>query len=609
MKKYYAVIKGRFGSDVYDSWDQCEAAVSGFSGARHRSFKTPENAWNWICASAEMNQAAADASMQAAVASDLSESASDDDKLADGEEDVQQPPPNDTRTNPVELSSQQLQVVEMCDNGESVFVTGSAGTGKSVLLRHIIQRLRYRYDTAVAVTASTGIAAINVGGQTLHSWAGIGLGKESVLKLFEKLQHKKWVRERWLGARVLIIDEVSMIDARLFDKLEELARLMRQSPKPFGGIQVIICGDFFQLPPVPDSLSNGQKIPAKFAFEADSWDRVIPNMMVLTQVFRQKEGDLIAMLNMMRLGQLDHLGVAIFNSLHRTIAYDDGIQPTELFPLRAQVETANTARLNALPGELMTFFATDIPGYDLHKKAVPAERASKLLDDTLAPRELKLKVGAQVMLTKNMADKSLVNGSLGTIVSFESTYDARSHDVPVAQPDDKTQDIDSVRIKVEPGSPQSRRTHSRNNSSSVHREDARESPRPALPRWPVVKFTNGEVRQITAASFESVNAIGGVEATRQQVPLILAWAMSIHKSQGQTIERVKVNLEGIFEKGQAYVAVSRATSLEGLQVVNFHPDRIMAHPRVIAWSQTIEEMHDTIPVEEEVGSDEEMYWD
>lgn len=188
----------------------------------------------------------------------------------------------------VMLSSEQRKVLDLVVDGKkSVFFTGSAGTGKSVLLREIIRVLRDRHKREtdrVAVTASTGLAACNVGGVTLHSFAGIGLGKEAVPELVRKIKRNSKAKLRWMRTKILVIDEISMVDGDLFDKLEGIARIIRNNGRPFGGIQLVITGDFFQLPPVPD---YGRI--SKFAFDAATWNTSIENTIGLTEVFRQKD--------------------------------------------------------------------------------------------------------------------------------------------------------------------------------------------------------------------------------------------------------------------------------------------------------------------------------
>lgn len=189
---------------------------------------------------------------------------------------------------PIFLSDEQKRVLELVvDHGKSVFFTGSAGTGKSVLMRAIIERLKKKHakiPECFAVTASTGLAACNIGGITLHSFSGIGLGKEDAQSLVKKIKRNAKAKMRWMKTKVLIIDEISMVDGDLFDKLDAIARTLKNNGRPFGGIQLIITGDFFQLPPVPDSGKL-----AKFAFDANTWGTAIDHTIGLTEVFRQKD--------------------------------------------------------------------------------------------------------------------------------------------------------------------------------------------------------------------------------------------------------------------------------------------------------------------------------
>ena len=210
------------------------------------------------------------------------------------------------------LSEEQKGILRaVVEDGKSVFFTGSAGTGKSVLMRQIIAKLRDKYkkeQDRVAVTASTGLAACNIEGITLHSFAGIGLGKEAAPELVKKIKRNPKLKTRWQRTKVLIIDEISMVDGDLYDKLEHIARAIRNNGRPFGGIQLVVTGDFFQLPPVPD-----QNRLAKFAFDAATWSTSIEHTILLTHVFRQKDPTFANMLNEMRLGKLTPASVKAFH--------------------------------------------------------------------------------------------------------------------------------------------------------------------------------------------------------------------------------------------------------------------------------------------------------
>ncbi|KAJ9303003.1 hypothetical protein DTO271G3_377 [Paecilomyces variotii] len=464
------------------------------------------------------------------------------------------------------LSDEQRGVLEaVVDKGKSIFFTGSAGTGKSVLMREIIKKLRDKYrrePDRVAVTASTGLAACNIEGVTLHSFAGIGLGKEAVPELVKKIKKNQKARNRWMRTKILIIDEVSMVDGDLFDKLEEIARRIRNNGRPFGGIQLVVTGDFFQLPPVPDSNRE-----AKFAFSAATWNTCIQHTILLTHVFRQKDPEFAEMLNEMRLGKITPRTIEVFKKLSRPLDFHDALEATELFPTRAEVENANSARMQRLSGDLMTFHATD------SGTVKDVQFREKLLANCMAPPVIHLKKGAQVMLIKNMED-TLVNGSLGRVVAFmdEATFDY------YRQNEDEFGDEDGALSDEEKANRARKKL-----KAYAHKE--REGAVTTGRKWPLVCFVqpDGTERHLLCQpeSWKIELPNGEIQAQRLQVPLILAWALSIHKAQGQTLQRVKVDLGRVFEKGQAYVALSRATSQAGLQVLRFEPRKVMVHPKVI----------------------------
>ncbi|SGY15331.1 BQ5605_C013g07329 [Microbotryum silenes-dioicae] len=484
------------------------------------------------------------------------------------------------------LLSPEQQIVHklVVDEGKSVFFTGSAGTGKSVLLREIIASLKRKYaatQDAVAITASTGMAACNIGGTTIHSFAGIGLGLEAPDQLVRKVQKNKTARGRWQRLKVLLIDEgrqeqacweleISMVDGDLFDKLAHIAESLRikGKGKPFGGIQLVVTGDFLQLPPVAKGVPT-------FAFEAKEWNRCIHHTVNLTQVFRQSDTRFIDMLNEMRFGTLSAKSIAIFKSLSRDPNYTDGIDPTELYPRREEVDRSNVSRLNALPGAAMEYRSEDWPSLN----AAPANvnggppyanhsSAKTILNNFMAPPKLTLKVGAQVMLIKNL-DATLVNGTIGRVVEFGFVELEKEVDLDGE---------DGSKIKME----QERKLNKLIADAAAGKVER-------LPRveW---RVPGGETysKLMTREEFKVEDVGGQKVASRKQLPLILAWAMSIHKSQGQTLPRVKVDLNKVFESGQSYVALSRATDLDGLQVLGFNESKVRAHEKVIAWSKNLE---------------------
>ncbi|KAH3666318.1 hypothetical protein OGAPHI_004507 [Ogataea philodendri] len=493
------------------------------------------------------------------------------------------------------LSTEQRKVIEMVLNErKNIFYTGSAGTGKSFLLRELIKRLKNRYGSStIAVTASTGLAATNIEGTTLNRFSGIGLGSEPVHKLVGKIRSKRAVVDRWKGTRVLIIDELSMIDSIFFDKLNEIAKQIRGNSKPFGGIQLVLTGDFFQLPPVSLSKTGA----AKFCFDAQGWKECIDETILLTKVFRQKDdSDLIEMLNALRIGHLSNEIKQRFKKLERPLTYTDGIYPTELYPTREEVDRANMDRLNSLPGRLYPFHSRDtVPPH------IPnPEFLIKQLDGLMCAKVLHLKEGAQVMYLKNdPEDPQLVNGSIGKIVCFcdmalwmlftntFKEYERTMHTDLLTM---------ASRFIGNRPSAEDEMMYSEflatNYDSRGETELAKEMIRMARNTslsdvFPVVKFSHNTMRLIEPVPFSPES---NSELAREQLPILLSWALSIHKSQGQTLKRVKVDLTKIFEKGQVYVALSRCVDTANLQIVNFDEKRIRVSDDVVRFYQNLKQI-------------------
>lgn len=425
------------------------------------------------------------------------------------------------------LTVEQRGICEVALRGESLFFTGGAGTGKSFLLKQVLQALG---STGTAVTASTALAASHLGGTTLHKWASVGRGEADVVTLARELKRRADSLYRWRNTRTLVIDEISMVDGDFFAKLEVLARAVRGNDRPFGGLQLILAGDFLQLPPVsgrgnqdrPGQGVREQQHP-RFCFEVPAWKTTITRTFELTEVFRQKGDDAFCtVLNEMRLGHLSEASVKLL--LPRLVA---GIgaghaSATRLMPLRSEVERVNQRALAALPGTLEIFEARDTGD-------------SAELDRLTSVRQvLELRVGALVLLTRTLdVRRKLVNGTQGKVKSFTG-------------------------------------------SGSL--------------RQPVVEFIDlGTEIVIAHQAFEARvgNVIVGV---RTQLPLELAWAVSVHKSQGMTLNSVEVSLDSVFEDGQAYVALSRARSLQGVYLVG-NEDSLRrsarADPRCLAFHQQL----------------------
>lgn len=477
-----------------------------------------------------------------------------------------------TSTN-IQLTTEQCNILNTVLAGTSIFFTGAAGTGKSYLLFTIIDSLRrrLRYDQ-VAVTATTGLAALNIGGSTIHRWGGLGLAKDSVSVIAAKISKRQDLRSRWQNVKVLIIDEVSMLDGDLFDKLEEIARLVRKSSKPFGGIQLVITGDFFQLPPV----SKGQ-VP-QLCFQATSWNRSIQKMSLLTQIFRQTDERLVNLLNALRRGNITKDVVEQFRMLERQVAYPDGLEPTQLYPLRRQVDEANKSRMSAIEGREFIYMSEDSGLFD-------NESTQRLLADVMMPSRLALKAGAQVILLVNLSAQ-LVNGSRGRVETF-----VNDEVWPILQNlATRWPEIISLYNTVLNDNGQiSSKTQAWFSSMDHHdREDlvkvlSRED------RLPVVRFRDQLVLvERTDQKVEGPPPGRPILATRVQIPLLPSWAMSIHKAQGQTVDRLVVDLSNTFEKGQAYVAVSRARCFDRLQVKGFSTQAVKVDSRVLQFYEKLE---------------------
>lgn len=435
--------------------------------------------------------------------------------------------------NSEDLNDEQVDASEIILEGQNTFITGSAGTGKSFLLRYLVQELREKHGAnAVAVTASTGIAAINLGGQTVHSYAGIGLstGSADNSKVINKVLKNMRAVKRWQDAKVLIIDEISMIDRPLFELLDMVARAVRRNDEPFGGIQIIVVGDFFQLPPVPNKFAKSAR---EFCFESPVWNRLgfgytdecgymhcnFVNMVTLKQVVRQSDVDFANLLNEIRIGEINNRQLDVLNScvVYKKPPPTDGIVPTKLYSINKDVDKENLDRLMELPGEVVEVSATDVwqelPSVSSLKKTIKEniERA--------IPEKIQLKVGAQVMLLRNRNNNAddqygvsysgLVNGSRGVITGFVRSSSASG----------------------------------------------------LVPR---VCFDNGQEVVIGPVEYFSRGAGGDGHLVRSQVPLKLAWAVTIHKSQGTTLSRAELMLSNTFDYGQAYVALSRVSSFDGL---------------------------------------------
>jgi ATP-dependent DNA helicase PIF1 len=415
----------------------------------------------------------------------------------------------------------QCKAIDCAKEGHSFFLTGAGGTGKSFVIKSILEALR-GLGKDVALTAMTGCAALLLGkgARTLHSWAGIGLGKEPTEVLVKKIRTSK-AKKNWLSMDTLIIDEISMMLPELLDKLDELGRMLRRgkdSAKPFGGIQVILVGDMNQLPPV----TNGEQ---RFVFESNAWKNHISSTVILTTVHRQSDPVFLTILQEARAGNLSEESIRILET-RKTKAWKRlEIRPTLLFTRRDDVEHINTKYLNDCEGPEYAFDATTIAkGMSKQEIDYAIEKLDKNGSYLLT---LRLRKGAQVMLLSNKySEQGLVNGSRGIVESFDP-----------------------------------------------------------LTREPLVKFINGIVLSIGQHEWES-DEFPGIK--RCQIPLRLAYALTIHKAQGATLDCALIEIgRSTFEYGQAYVALSRVKSLDALYIWDLDPRAFKVHPKVVEFNGLI----------------------
>ncbi|AGO84051.1 DNA helicase PIF1, ATP-dependent [Pandoravirus salinus] len=486
----------------------------------------------------------------------------------------------------VRWSPAQAHAARLAEAGHNLLLSGSGGAGKSFLLRYMIAAKRAQGKT-VQVTGSTGMAAVNVGGTTLHRVLGCGLGAEPLPALQAALGTRPKVVARWRAMDVLVVDEISMVDAEFFHKCDQLARWMRgRMDRAFGGIQVILVGDFAQLPAIVDRTPapGGAERP-QFCFELPLWtDRALALQVVdLRTVFRQRDDTLVGALNRMRFAEQTPEDEALFAArVGAVLATDDGVEPTRLCPLVAQVAAINAERLAGLTGESDTFASKCPWRLDDGVKMTPkieatlnAHRAALEKNAPAAPY-VNLKVGAQVVLLANLdVEHGLVNGARGVVRRFATAAEeqerVRATAAEAAAECDRDANADDD-----------------NGGAGTVRQKSLVPPATLLEpqpgddggRYPVVAFACGIETRIAPHKW-SIAEPGVGTVNYWQVPLLLAWAMTIHKCQGMSLDRAVISMSGIFDCGQAYVALSRIRSLDGLSLDDFDPRAVRAHPKVL----------------------------
>ena len=414
----------------------------------------------------------------------------------------------------MDLNEEQQLAVRYASEGYSIFLTGAAGTGKTFTLRKIIEAIEER-DRKVHVTASTGIAAtllgeaLNGGVQTFHGWASIGLGKYPVDSHARFIVRNKRALQRIRETDVVVLDEVSMMDDEYMQKVDEVMRAVRGNGRePFGGIQMIFTGDFYQLPPTQKNVKE-----PRYLFESEVWRNTVEKTIMLHQVYRQASREFVGLLDKVRTSSLDEGAITVLRGLEKTTFSEvDRIKPTTLYCRNVNVDAMNATELKRLPGKTHKFSAKSFFKTEAFKK--------EFGNSFNMPEHLYLKVDAQVMCLVNQdTDLGIVNGSRGVVTEITE---------------------ESV----------------------------------------AVRFANGNTYHFTPQKRDVVDENGLVVAWQEQFPLNLSWAMTIHKSQGATIDLLDVDLAGCWLPGQAYVALSRAKDMSNLKVRNFRTGLVITNPKV-----------------------------
>jgi ATP-dependent DNA helicase PIF1 len=448
-----------------------------------------------------------------------------------------------------QLNAEQIAALYAVRERKNLFISGPGGTGKSFLIKYIKEHAPD--GVSIGITALTGCAAIllGCGAKTLHSWGGIGLAREPadeiVQKIIKRKKNNPTAYRNWTRTDVLIIDEISMMSAELFEKINTIARLLRKEPgRPFGGMQVVAFGDFFQLPPIIRAV-DGSDPSLQLAFNAPSWSSTFAGgsgcsgTIQLKQLMRQTDPVFQELLNSFRVGEIRQDHIDLLRG-RMNMDWDSlEIKPTLIFPRRAEVDKINAANLDALEGgrvkyEARTVFKPEAPEGSIRMSRLPEGAALIERFDTDAPYDVaaEFAVGAQVMLIHNKDQElELVNGSRGVITRFTMGVDGKE-------------------------------------------------------QLPVVKFKNGMELPIGRHAWE-MDTLPGV--CREQIPLRLAYAVTIHKSQGATLDSALIDIgPSIWEWGQAYTAISRVRSLESLYIFAFDKRAVKAHPAVRAFYKRLD---------------------
>jgi len=454
----------------------------------------------------------------------------------------------------MELSKEQKLAFDKYVQGHNIFITGPGGAGKSELIRMIYKHANSRFKD-IYVTALTGCASIllNCKAKTLHSWAGIGLGNGTTEQLINKIRKNKFLKAIWKETDILVVDEVSMLSLKLFNMLNDIGKAVRGNQKPFGGIQLIFSGDFYQLPPVGDRDDIDTQ---RFCFESDDWNSVFhrDSQIELKKIFRQTDEIYSTILNQIREGRIKkRSNELLLEYVGREIDANLIAEPTKLYPTKNKVEQINISKMSALHGEERDYKIKYIKDIEMTKGEKEVRRQFTdqdiqieldfLSGNLMCEKEMKIKIGSQVMSIINIKSEAgdilICNGSQGIVKEFCEVTGC-----------------------------------------------------------PKVKYNNG-IEMVMSRHIWASDKIPGIGVS--QVPLILSWALTIHKSQGATLDAAEIDVgSGIFECGQTYVALSRVISLNGLYLTSFDAKRIKINKKVKQYYESLRLYYDAKEQNQEV---------
>jgi ATP-dependent DNA helicase PIF1 len=407
----------------------------------------------------------------------------------------------------------QAQALKIMLDGHSVFLTGAPGAGKTYVLNEYIRKATWQGRT-VAVTASTGIAATHIGGSTIHSWSGLGVRDFLTDKDLAIMSNNSKLVRRYIATDVLVIDEVSMLHGMRLDMLNQVAKLLRESDEPFGGMQVILVGDLFQLPPITRGSNS-----IDFVHTSESWNELNPKICYISEQHRQQGGGLLDVLEAMRSGDLTSDHGDILRARLR-LEVPEGLAVTRLYAHNIDVDSINSRHLLAIADDAHTYTMS-------HKGG--EKKVEQLKKSVLAPETLELKIGAEVMFVANNFPAGYVNGSRGIIVDFED-------DLPLVR-----LHANRKLIKVESNS------------------------------WALTE----DERKVAEVA---------------QLPLRLAWAITIHKSQGMSLDAAEIDLSKSFTPGMGYVALSRVRSIDGVYLAGVNSVALTMHDDIYSFDELLKKL-------------------